>query len=369
MTVPDLDRLTLLVLCGAFALAMIFGAVARHIRFCTMGAVTDAVQLGDWSRARQCAAAAGSALAGFSLLAFLGLAEPADTLYAVHHLLWLSGLVGGVLFGFGMVLASGCGSKTLIRLGGGNLKALVVVCVMAIAAFATLKGITAVLRVNTVERVSVALPTLAFAPELLAHAFGAEVRWLRLGLGGGLGALLLVLAWVPRGRPAAADLAGAVVIGLLVTAAWWLTGHAGLVEEHPLTLERTLIATNSGHAEALSFATPMAYTLGWLLFFSDANQHMTVGIAAVLGVVAGAALHAAWQRDFRMEGFVGSGDMAHHLAGAVLMGVGGVTAMGCTIGQGLSALSTLSLASFFSIPGIVGGAVLALRYLEWRMDA
>ena len=164
------------------------------------------------------------------------------------------------------------------------------------------------------------------------------------------------------------SLVGGMLIGALVVGAWWLSGHWAVVEEHPLTLEHVFLATNSGRAEALSFVTPVAYALDWLMFYSDANKRLTLGIVSVAGVVAGAALHALWSREFRWEGFAGTGDLAHHAMGAVLMGIGGVTAMGCTIGQGLSALSTLSIASLPAIAGIVIGAVVSLKYQAWQLE-
>jgi len=365
MTPAEFDALVRSTLAIAFVLSALFGAVARHTHFCTMGAISDAVTLGDWSRMRQWAMAAGVAACGFAVLAAAGWVDPARTLYASTSVLWLSALVGGALFGFGMVIASGCGSKNLIRLGGGSLKSLVVFVVMGLAAFATLKGITAVLRVLTVDAVQWPLSGPAFLPDVLARWSGASVGALRLGLGLGLGGLLI--AWAAGGQRDARMLLGGAGIGALVVAAWWLSGHWAEVPEHPETLEHMYAATNTGRIEALSFVTPVAYTLDWLMFFSDRNKVLTVGIVSVLGVVAGAAVHALCTREFRWQGFAGTGDLAHHLAGAVLMGVGGVTAMGCTIGQGVSALSTLHLASFPAVLAIIGGAVAALRYQDWRI--
>ena len=255
--------------------------------------------------------------------------------------------------------------NNLIRLGGGSLKSLVVFVVMGLAAFATLKGITAVLRVLTVDAVQWPLSGPAFLPDALARWSGASVGALRLGLGLGLGGLLI--AWAASGQRDARMLLGGAGIGALVVAAWWLSGHWAEVPEHPETLEHMYAATNTGRIEALSFVTPVAYTLDWLMFFSDRNKVLTVGIVSVLGVVAGAAVHALCTREFRWQGFADTGDLAHHLVGAVLMGVGGVTAMGCTIGQGVSALSTLHLASFPAVLAIIGGAVAALRYQDWRI--
>lgn len=366
MSPAEFDALVTSTLIAAFVLSALFGAVARHTRFCTMGAISDAVALGDWSRMRQWAMAVGVAACGFAALASLGWVDPAHTLYASTSVLWLSALAGGALFGFGMVIASGCGSKNLIRLGGGSLKSLVVFLVMGLAAFATLKGITAVLRVLTVDAVQWPLQGQAFLPDVLSRWMDLPLPALRLGMGLAFGGLLI--AWATLGPRDMRGLLGGAGVGALVVAAWWLSGHWAEVQEHPQTLEHMYAATNTGRIEALSFVTPVAYTLDWLLFFSDRNKVLTIGVMSVLGVVAGAAAHALCTREFRWQGFAGTDDLAHHLVGAVLMGVGGVTAMGCTIGQGVSALSTLHLASFPAVLAIIGGAVAALRYQNWRIE-
>ena len=370
MASADFHALVTSTLAIAFAISALFGAVARHTHFCTMGAISDAVALGDWLRMRQWAMAVGVAMCGFAVLVAMGWVDPAQTLYASTSVLWLSALVGGALFGFGMVIASGCGSKNLIRLGGGSLKSLVVFVVMGLAAFATLKGITAVLRVLTVDAVQWPLQGQAFLPDALARWSGLPVHalpTLRLGTGLLLGGLLIAWA-VAGGRRDARSLLGGAGIGALVVAAWWLSGHWAEVQEHPQTLEHMYAATYTGRIEALSFAAPLAHTLDWLLFFSDRNKVLTVGVVSVLGVIAGAAAHALYTREFRWQGFANTDDLAHHLTGAALMGVGGVTAMGCTIGQGLSAISTLHLASFPAVLAIIGGAVVALRYQNWRIE-
>ena len=154
MEIADLLKLQTLVLWAAFAVAVVFGFIAQRTHFCTMGAVSDIVNMGSWTRMRMWATAVAVAMIGFHSMAWLGWIDPAQTIYATGRVIWLSALLGGVLFGFGMVLASGCGSKTLVRIGAGSLKSLVVFFVMGVAAFATLRGVTAVLRVNTVDTVS-----------------------------------------------------------------------------------------------------------------------------------------------------------------------------------------------------------------------
>jgi len=149
---------------------------------------------------------------------------------------------------------------------------------------------------------------------------------------------------------------------------WWVSGRMGFVAEHPETLEAVYLATNSGRAEALSFVAPVAYTLDWLILFSDKSKVLTIGIVSVVGVVAGSALQSLASRTFRWEGFGGTEDTVNHLVGAVLMGIGGVTAMGCTVGQGLSGVSTLSVTSFIALAAILAGAVAGLKYQIWRLE-
>jgi uncharacterized membrane protein YedE/YeeE len=364
---PDaqVQALATQVLWLSFALAVVFGGVAQRTHFCTMGAVADAVTMGDWSRMRMWALAAGVAVLGFNAMVALGWVEAGNSIYASPRFVWLSNAVGGVMFGFGMVLASGCGSKTLVRLGAGNLKSLLVFFVLGLAAFATLKGVTAVWRLATVDRAALTLASGQDLPSLLAEATGVARPTLALLLGALFGGGLLLWALArPEGRRADV-LLGGLATGAVIAAVWWVSGRLGHVAEHPLTLEETFLATNSQRMESFSFVSPIAYTLDWFIFFSDQSKLLTLGIVSTAGVVLGSAAVALATRTFRWEGFAGVEDTANHLVGATLMGVGGVTALGCTIGQGLSGLSTLSLGSMVALLGIMAGAVLALR---WQMS-
>jgi uncharacterized protein len=368
MTTAAVASLAQQVLWASFCVALAFGALVQKTGFCTMGAISDVAAMGDWTRMRQWALAAGVATVGFGLLAWGGFVDPANTLYGGNRWSWLSALVGGGLFGFGMVLSSGCASKALVRVGGGNLKALVVVIVVGVAGFATLKGLTAVWRVATVDRIGVDFDTPARLPEWLARATGLDPRLAGLLLALAIGGALI--AWACRGHDFVRreNLLAGGGIGATVVAMWWITGFWGHVAEHPETLQETWLATNSGRAEAFSFVSPIAYTLDWVMFYSDRNKLLTVGIVSVFGVVAGSALVAIATRRFRWEGFGGTGDVAHHLVGAVLMGVGGVTAMGCSIGQGISGVSTLSATSLLAAFSMIAGARAALNYQDWRLE-
>ena len=367
MTDAGLLALQQQVLWAALALGIAFGAIAQRTQFCTMGAVADVVNIGDWSRMRMWALAMGVAMLGFNAMVALGWVKAANTVYAAPELLWLSQAVGGLMFGFGMVLASGCGSKALVRIGGGNLKAVVVVLVLGFSAFATLRGVTAVLRVNTLDRVQWALPGGQDLPSLLAGLGGTPGQRALL-LGGLIGGALVVWALARREGRQADVLLGGLGIGALVAGAWWVSGVLGHVAEHPQTLEDVFLATNSQRMESFSFVAPVAYVLDGLIFYSDTSKRLTQGMVLVVGVVIGSAAVALASRSFRWEGFRGVEDTANHLVGAALMGVGGVTAVGCTVGQGLSGLSTLSLGSFIAVAGIVVGAVAALRWQVWRLE-
>lgn len=364
----DVAALTTQVLWAAFALAVAFGAVAQRTHFCTMGAVADIVNMGDWTRMRMWALAIGVAMLGFNAMVALGWLDAGKTIYAQPKLTWLSSVVGGLMFGFGMVLASGCGSKTLVRIGGGNLKSVVVFVVLGLSAFATLKGITGVARVESVDRVAVSFATSQDLPSLLAGATGAGKGTLALVLGLLIGGGLVAWSLARREGRSGDNLLAGLGIGAVVAGTWWVSGQLGHLAEHPETLEEVFLATNSQRMESLSFVAPIAYTIDWLMFFSDKSKVLTIGIVTTVGVVVGSAAYALASGGFRWEGFRDAEDTANHLVGGVLMGVGGVTALGCTVGQGLSGVSTLALGSFIALAGIVAGAVAALRYQMWRLE-
>ena len=367
MDIFAINALTTQVLWAAFILSVLFGIIAQRTHFCTMGAVSDIVHSGDWTRMRMWGLAIGVAMIGFHGMAVVGMIDPAKTLYASGRFIWLSACVGGLLFGFGMVLASGCGSKTLIRIGGGNLKSIVVFVVMGVAAFATIKGITAVLRVATIDRVALDFSSNAAIPNWLGGATGLTAAVAGMILAVIIGGALIAWSFAGRDFMRFDNLLAGFGIGAVITLMWWVSGHLGYVVEHPDTLQEAFLATNSGRSEAVSFVSPFAYAIDWLMFFSDKNKVLTVGIVSVCGVVVGSAITSLSTQSFRWEGFKDAEDTANHLIGAVLMGVGGVCAMGCTVGQGLSGISTLSATSFVAVAAILMGCVAALKFKAWQI--
>lgn len=351
----------------SFAAAFLFGLIGQRTHFCTMGALSDIINMEDWTRMRQWLLAIAVAILGSAALHAAGLIDLDKSIYRGANLTWLAYFIGGFAFGVGMVLASGCGSKTLIRVGGGNLKSLVVMLVLAISAYITMRGILGVFRAEYLEKPLLVLEGGQDIPNLLETSLGLSPM-LALGLcalvlGGGL----LLFALARRDFWTFDNLLAGAGTGLIVVACWYISGHLGYLAEDPNTLEEAFIATNSGRMESLTFVAPQAYTMELLMFWSDASRKVTIAIATVLGVICGSAAYALATRSFRWEGFRDVEDTANHLIGAVLMGFGGVTAMGCTVGQGITGFSTLALGSLISFAAILLGGWSALKYQYWRL--
>lgn len=356
-----------MVVWGAFALALVFGAVANKTNFCTMGAVSDVVNMGDWNRMRMWLLAIAVAVLGTAGLQLSGAIDVAKSIYTTPNVSWLSYLLGGFLFGVGMTLASGCGSKTLIRIGGGNLKSFVVFLMLAISAYMTLKGLFGVFRATAIDPVAFSLPTRQDLPSLLARSLGTERKTMLAAAAGILGAGMIAFVFARREFRTFNNVLGGTVVGLIVVAGWYLSGQLGYLAEDPNSLEEKFFATNTGRMESMSFVSPLAYLLELLLLWSDKSRVMTFGIASALGVAAGSLVYAVATRSFRLESFRDAQDLINHLVGGALMGFGGVLALGCTIGQGLTGISTLALGSFLAWFSIIAGAVVTMKTQYWWM--
>ncbi len=356
---------------GGFALAFVFGMIANRTNFCTMGAISDVVNMGSWGRMRMWMLAIAVAILGTQALQLSGQVDLSKSFYVRSNVTWLSYILGGFLFGVGMTLGSGCGSKTLVRLGGGSLKSLVVFVFLGIAAYATLKGVFAIWRSAWIDPVATDLAAYGIPrqdlPTLVGAVMGINTASLAAGIASAIAAALLAFVFKDRDFRASVDhIVGGTVVGLVIVGGWYLTGHAGYAE-NPETLENTFFGTNSRTIESLSFTAPVGYTLELLMLWSDKSLGVTFGIAATLGIIAGSFAYAMASRTFRWEGFAGAEDTASHVIGGLLMGFGGVTALGCTIGQGLSGLSTLALGSFLVFFSIIAGSAMTMRWQYWRI--
>ncbi|MEO0818802.1 MAG: YeeE/YedE family protein [Pseudomonadota bacterium] len=328
----------------------VLGLAARLGRFCMMGAVEDAVYGGDLTRLRMLAMAAAVAVAVTALLSATGVIDPAATLYLRQGWSPLSVVLGGLIFGYGMAQVGTCGFGALARLGGGDLRALVMLIVIAVAGYATIHGVLAPLRLALTPAETLAAPQPSIA-EWVDAELGTGTLLPSLLIAAGFACLALgpqlmrrgdAGPWTPLGWGAAAG--GAVAF------AWAATALAG---------QQSFGAVGM---EGFSFVAPLGETV-----FSVMTGHLgdivDFSVAAVIGVCLGSALGALWRAEFRWEACDDARELRRQLAGAALMGVGGVLAVGCSVGQGLSALSVLSASAPLVILSIFAGARIGLYVL------
>jgi len=351
-----------------FGLGIVFGFIANKTNFCTMGAISDVVNMGHWGRMRAWLLAIAVAMIGTNVLAYFGYLDLSKTIYTGNSFPWLAYIVGGLCFGVGMTLASGCANRTLVRVGGGNLRSVVVFIYLGFAALMTLRGILGQFRVTVLQAPAVTSQfnhgqTLS---ALLSGIGGLSSKTLQLALAVVIGLAILIFVFKDKSFRKSLDnnLSG-LVVGLLIISGWYLTGHLGF-GENPDTLEMTYLGTNSHLAESMSFVAPTAYTLEYWAYWTDASNIVTFGVATIFGVGIGSFLYALFTKSFRWEAFSSAQDMFYHIIGGTLMGFGGVTAMGCTIGQGITGVSTLSLGSFLALASIVAGSAITMK-IQYRI--
>jgi uncharacterized membrane protein YedE/YeeE len=361
-------QLAALVIACGFVLALAFGAIAQKTDFCTMGAVSDVVNMGDWSRMRMWLLAIAVAIAGANALDLAGLVDLSRSAYPAPRWPWLAYVAGGLLFGVGMTLASGCASRSLIRIGGGNLKSLVAVMFLALAAEMTSRGVLATLRTSVLGALAIQFDQGQDLSWLLAGSLGIGKRSVQPWIASALSLALLV--FVLKNRDFRADrerLFAAVAIGLIIVGGWYVTGHLGFIAEDPDTLQEAYLGTRTARPESFTFIGPAANALELLQFWSDKSARMTFGVAVVLGTLLGSFVYALIKRRFHWESFASAADTRNHVIGGVLMGFGGVCAMGCTIGQGITGVSTLALGSILVFFSIIAGAALTMKIQYRRM--
>lgn len=343
-----------------FVIALVFGAVANKTNFCTMGAVSDWVNMGLKGRLGAWVLAMGIAVAGAQILELTGVVDIGSSIYRTANFGLGGYIFGGLLFGIGMTLGGGCGQRTLVRVGTGNLKSLVVLLILAIAAYMTLRGILATVRVAAFEPMTLDLTTQGIADQGLASVIagwtGMELtNSLRWATGLIVAAVLILWAMSQSAvRENKDNIIAGVVIGLLIVASWVVTGVLGADDFDPVPVE------------GMSFIAPTGNTLSYLMTYTGAT--INFGIAIVLGIITGSFLYAIFTRTFAIETFTDKQDMINHLSGGLLMGFGGVLALGCTVGQAITGISTLALGSFIAAISIVAGSALTMRVQYHRMD-
>ncbi|MCD8504601.1 MAG: YeeE/YedE family protein [Burkholderiaceae bacterium] len=321
----------------ALAIGLAYGLVGQISGFCLNSALRQQLTSGNGNKLRAFALAMLVAILGSQLLDATGVIDLSQSIYSITQGSLVLTAVGGILFGFGMIRARGCGARSLVLLGQGNLRSLVVLLVMGIAAFATLSGVLGPLRSSITDSTMVTMQSATFTSE--------TDRWGFIAIFGGL--LFAFLArdkgfWRQR-----LDVMAGFVIGLLVVAGWLVTGWIGFDEFEPTPLV------------SLTFVAPVGSTIQYAMIAT--GMTLNFGILVVIGVVLGSFLAARVTGSFKVTGFDQTTAMPRYLLGATCMGVGGALALGCSIGQGLTGMSTLSYMSMLSFAGICTGGWLALR--------
>jgi uncharacterized protein len=335
-----------IVVYAGLLIGLAYGAVGLLSGFCLLSGLRGWWASGDSRLIRSYALALGVAIAAAQLLAAGGVVDLGKSIYLQPSFSAPLMFAGGLLFGYGMVLSNGCGSRALVLLGGGNLRSFVVVIVLGIAAEMTLKGLIApariaLLQVSQTAPASVSLPALLSTlglGENLARTVAVSV------LSGAL--IIFAFAHAPFQR-AWGQIAAGIAVGLLVTAGWFATGYLGADDFNPTPVT------------SLTFIAPIADAVQYTMLSTGLT--LNFGVAMVAGVFAGSLATALATRRFHWEGFSSPQHMLRSIGGAALMGAGGAMAYGCSIGQGLTGLSTLALASFVAVAGILLGTAAGLR--------
>ena len=340
-----------------FAIGAALGFVARRGRFCSLGAIEDTVYANDTRRLRSWILAIGVAIVGVHVLELWAGLDLTRSIYLGQRLEWGALILGGFLFGIGMALNGTCGLGTLRQLGGGDLKALVSFLVIGVVAMMTLRGFAGVARIALTDPFSVQLPQ-SFSQRLpeMAGLRGTGASLLAIAIG----SAIALFAFNHKGfRSSLRFAATGATIGLLIALGWWATGIAGFD------------SFDTRRIESFTFIGPLGETLYYLMLSTALQPDFPIG--AVFGVVLGAFIAAKTDGSFKWEVSANANDMKRRLLGASLMGFGGITALGCTIGQGVTGLSTLSVGSALATVSIVAGGRVGLYLLverKWaRRDA
>lgn len=363
------------VLATVFVIAAVLGIIVSKTNFCTMGAVSDWVNMGDHGRMRAWLLAMAVAMGGVAIMeAFAAINLGSETFppYRTANFSWLRFLVGGTLFGIGMTLASGCGNKTLVRVGAGNLKSLVVLAIAAVMSYLMLwTPFYEQLFHPWVSATSIDLAQHGIASqELGAVLAGLTGMPSSRGFNAAIGGLIAVglMVFVLRSaefRGSTDNLLGGTAVGLAVLAGWYLTGGP-LGQAWKEYADFATVVPSRVQVQSYTFISPMGDTVRYLLSPGDFSL-INFGVVALAGVIAGSCIYAMATRGFRIEWFVSVKDFANHAIGGVLMGVGGVLSMGCTVGQAITGMSTVALGAFLTFIAIVAGAAGTMKYQYWRM--
>jgi uncharacterized protein len=345
---------------GGFLIGILLGAIVYRTNFCAMGSISDMVSFGDKRRFRAWVLAATTALIGTQMLSQFGVVDLGKSMYLGGSINWVGNLVGGALFGFGMVFGGGCATRNLARVGGGDLKALVTLLVLGISAYIAMTGVLGPLRAGLEQMTALALPNgtnqgLGSVAALLTKSQPAAATWIVARV---LTVAMLFYCFVDaRFRSSWLHILSGVGVGLCIVAGWALTGLA--FDE---------LADKPTAPVSLTFVRPTGDALEWLQRFTALGAP-GFGVSSVFGTILGAFLMAKTMGRFRLATFTDTTDTLRTLGGAVLMGIGGIMALGCTIGQGITGISTMSLGAFLTFAGLIAGGMVGVKTLERQLMA
>lgn len=355
----ELSNLHLVALLG-FIIAMVFGFVGNKTHFCSMGAISDVVNMGSKGRMGAWFLAIGIAILGVQYLYISGQVDIDASVYRAPTIYIFSYILGGMLFGIGMTLAAGCGQRNLVRVGGGNLKALIVLIVLGVTAYMTMRGILAIVRLDYIYPINADLTNQGINNQGLFDYIGSLLKLEDSSLLQKIGGFIVAFVFIAYAfkqeefRKSFDNLLAGIVIGTCVVAAWYVTGYVGQDDFDPIT------------PQGMAFIGPTGNTITYLMTYTGAE--INFGIAVVLGMIFGSFIYTIISGTFRIETFSNKSEMVNHLVGAVMMGFGGVLSFGCTIGQGVTGMSTLAIGSFLTLASIIFGSALTMKIQYHMLD-
>lgn len=325
----------------------LLGLAGQIGRFCTLGAIEDAIYGRDFHRLRMWSLAIGLSIIGAFALMEAEILSPAETIYGGQAWNPVSSILGGLIFGYGMALAGNCGFGALVRLGGGELRSLVIVIVMGVAAFMTIGGPLGLARVEIFPPLAASGDVADFGYAHAAAAFTGVSKTIFAAL---VGAAFIGLAISDRDfRTSPNRLIPALMVAAAILSGWLGLGLLAADSFDPIQVE------------SHTFTAPVGETLIYLMTASAGGVGFPVG--SVFGVLCGAVAGSLLRGRFRWEACDDPRELGRQMAGAALMGVGAVLAVGCSIGQGLTAFSTLAYSAPVVSACIFLGAAIGLKSL------
>jgi len=391
MIFEDFSSAHLTVLLLVFGIAFIMGAVANKSNFCTMGAVSDLVNIGDTGRMRAWIFAMTVAIIGVVAIEAGGFGSVDSTLppYRGSNFAWLEYIIGGMMFGVGMTLGSGCGNKTLVRIGAGNIKSVILFVVISICAYfminpfpGTDSTLYSVIFYPWTNPTSASLTTQQDLGSVIGNIVNTDIATTRTIIGIALAVVLLWFVFKSKDfRDSFDNKLGGFTVGAAVLAAWIVTSGLITISADDEQMSWTEYASAESWdmleddaaarprdvaPQSYTFINPIGQSMRYAMKGFD-NSYLTFGVVAVLGVILGSFLWSLLSKSFRFEWFANFKDFATHLIGGILMGTGGVLALGCTIGQGITGVSTLSMGSFLALISIIFGSALTMKIQYYKM--